>query len=223
MPPRDSRSKTSLLRGLATAIALLGWGILLLRVQRLYGGHAGAGSGWTAVLQRFSEYFTLLTNTLACAILTRAASARRGAPHRGPLADPALATSAAASMVLVAGVYRLLLSGRWNPEGWDRVADVGLHYVMPPLFLGYWWLSLPQGCLGWRDLPRTWIYPLLYLGWILARGASTGRYPYPFLDVGRLGAGVALNLAALFLVFNAVAAVLIWGNRRFGPPLNRTR
>lgn len=218
MRPSPTQPAPGRLRPLAGALALLGAGILLLRMLRLYAGHGGSGAGWAAVLQRFSEYFTLLTNALALAILFRAALGRPMPPRRGTLSDPALATSAAASMVLVAGVYALLLSARWNPEGWDRVADVGLHYVMPPLYLGYWWLSLPRACLSWRDLPRTWIYPLAYLAWILLRGASTGRYPYPFLDVNRLGAAVMLNLLALFVVFNAVAALLIWGNRRIGPP-----
>ena len=52
-------------------------------------------------------------------------------------------------------------------------------------------------------MPFAWlIYPLVYLPYVLVRGASTGRYPYPFLDVGDLGLGVVLvNTVVLTIVF----------------------
>ena len=45
-------------------------------------------------------------------------------------------------------------------------------------------------------------YPLAYFTYAIARGASDGRYPYPFMDVGKIGAvQTALNAAAIAAAF----------------------
>jgi hypothetical protein len=202
------------LRFLAGALALLGWSLLLLRLLRLAAEQPDLLSGVEAMLVRFSQYFTLQTNCFASLILTRYAlgpGGRRGAW----LSSPAAATSAAASMLLVALVYQLLLAHLWDPRGWDRVADVGLHYVMPGLTVLYWWLALPAGCLTWRDLPRTWIFPLGYLCWVLLQASLWNHYPYPFLNSEELGPWrVAGNIGLLFLTFNVAASGLILAKHR---------
>ena len=49
------------------------------------------------------------------------------------------------------------------------------------------------------------IYPLVYLCFALNRGALTSRYPYPFIDAGKLGYASALaNTAALLVAFVAL-------------------
>ena len=65
-----------------------------------------------------------------------------------------------------------------------------LHYIGPPLTVigrgslaGPW----PQFTLG--DVPRTMIWPALWVAWTLIHGAITDWYPYPFIDVIEQGYG----------------------------------
>ena len=61
-----------------------------------------------------------------------------------------------------------------------------------------------EGCRGWL------VYPGVYLVYILTRGAVTGLYPYPFVDVNVLGyAGVLAHAAVFLLVFLAMGLLVV--------------
>ena len=173
----------ALLIGVVAAASLLGQGHMLVGLTAEKGGHLGLAI-WV-----FFGFFTILTNGLvALACLARA----RGVwPLWWPSAKMMLACLAL-NLVLVAMVYHLLLSRLWNPVGLHWWADQGLHSAVPGLFLAYWALFAPKAGLVWRDALRWLVYPAGYFAYALARGAVDGWYPYPFLDVGKLGYGVVL-------------------------------
>ncbi len=52
-------------------------------------------------------------------------------------------------------------------------------------------------------MPVLWlIYPAVYVVYALLKASSTGRYPYPFLDVDRLGSkAVLFNTIGLTIAF----------------------
>lgn len=52
------------------------------------------------------------------------------------------------------------------------------------------------------------ILPIAWLFYIFIQGAFTHWYPYPFLDVTKIGLGAALFNAVLVLVVAAVLAVI---------------
>jgi len=63
----------------------------------------------------------------------------------------------------------------------------------------------------------TWlVYPLLWFGYTLARGAGENWYPYPFVDVKEIGYGGVFWRSAIMLVAFAGASVglLLIGNAR---------
>ncbi|MCA1481865.1 Pr6Pr family membrane protein, partial [Bradyrhizobium sp. NBAIM08] len=100
-------------------------------------------------------------------------------------------------------------------------ADTLTHDVVPVFYGFYWLLFVPKGELSWGS-PISWtIYPLLYLPYVLIRGSSTGRYPYPFLDVNALGLTTVLVnsmiLTVVFLVLGIMFVVLDKIIARFGP------
>jgi hypothetical protein len=64
----------------------------------------------------------------------------------------------------------------------------------------YWLLFAPRAGLGWKDAVTWLTYPGVYLVYILARGAVSGLYPYPFVDVNVLGYGGVLARAAVLLL-----------------------
>ncbi|RYY06438.1 MAG: hypothetical protein EOP43_06360 [Sphingobacteriaceae bacterium] len=55
------------------------------------------------------------------------------------------------------------------------------------------------------------IFPLVYLIYIIVRGAVTGFYPYFFVDVKTFGFGqVAINAFVLLLVFALFSSLFIF-------------
>jgi hypothetical protein len=70
------------------------------------------------------------------------------------------------------------------------------------MFILYWFLFVKRRDLHWKDAFLWLLYPFTYLVFVLFRGAMSGLYPYPFIDVSALGYNqVLLNCGILFLVF----------------------
>jgi len=82
--------------------------------------------------------------------------------------------------------------------------------VTPPLFVIDWLLFVPKGEIGWRNGLDSLAYPIAYLVWTMVHGAFAGWYPYPFIDVSKLGYGrMLLNSAGLILAFLALELLLV--------------
>ena len=62
------------------------------------------------------------------------------------------------------------------------------------------------------DAPLVWAaYPVAYFAYALTRGHFDGRYPYPFMDVGKIGwTQTALNAGGIALGFMLAGYVLVW-------------
>ncbi len=196
-------------RRFAAVVALIAWSALLLQLVlslRLATAN-GRGVGWGVVV--YFGYFTILTNILVALALS-APLVAPGSPLGRFFARPGVITAVAASIALVGATYFLILQHTWEPEGLALVADVALHYVVPALFLLYWWLAVPKHGLRWANVARWALYPLGYLAYALVRGEVVGVYPYPFVDVGALGYGrVLVNALGVAVAFAGVALLLV--------------
>jgi hypothetical protein len=193
--------------GLVVAGGLVGWAALALQFVLSMQLTYGQGRGTLDGIVSFLSFFTVLTNVLVVLAMT--------APHLAPgtalgrfFARPAVATGVAAAIAIVGVIYVTLLRRVWDPQGAQLVADIVLHYVMPVMFVGYWWFGVDKHTLGWRDVSWYLVYPLAYLGVALLRGAVTGRYPYYFIDARELGYGqTAVNALGISLAFVAVSSL----------------
>jgi hypothetical protein len=97
-----------------------------------------------------------------------------------------------------------------TPRGLILVAIILLHYVVPPAYVGFWLLFVPKGQLKPHHIAAWLIFPVAYVAYSLVRGAVTGWYPYPFLDVAAVGyASVLSTVALMILGFSLVAALLV--------------
>jgi hypothetical protein len=106
--------------------------------------------------------------------------------------------------VVVGLIYALLLRSLWAPSGLQKLADAILHTLLPVLFVLWWLRYAPKQGLRWSE-PVRWLgYPLAYFAFSVILGALTGRYLYPFADLGNLGAMRVLRNAVLLLL-------LFWG------------
>lgn len=154
------------------------------------------------------RYFTIWTNTLI--------GVAAGAIALGRVPPQWMTAGLTMAIALVAIVFHVLLAGDVGRVGLDWAVNGMLHTVVPVVFIGLWFLTLPKGQLIWRDLMIWSAFPILYSVYAIARGAVDGEYPYFFLNVTELGAaGVALWVAGLAMVFLVAGTILIACARRF--------
>ena len=126
------------------------------------------------------------------------------------------------SIIVVGAAYSLLLRNLWQPQGLHWLANELLHDVMPVLFTLYWWFCVPKGTLRLSHIAVWALYPIVYFAYLLWRGHTLGMYPYPFIDVNKLGyAQTFVNALGILAGFVAVALLMVaidrWRGRSIYP------
>jgi hypothetical protein len=90
---------------------------------------------------------------------------------------------------------------------------------MPPLFVLDWALFVDKRGLSWKLSLHSFALPAVYLVWTALHGAFTGFYPYPFLNVNRIGYEQSLmNVGGLIVAFVCLILALVG----IGRVLNRS-
>lgn len=200
----------SLARGVAILGALVGLFGLGLQYWLLYADMTANGASPLEATWRYFAYFTILTNTFVTLVMARAALKPQSLVG---LNAPPVELMAVTSILFVCIVYNLLLAARWDPQGWQKVADVIVHNVVPIVFAVFWFLR-PHGSLTWRDVGFAALWPLAYAIYGLSRGAFDGFYPYFFMDPTAISyVQIALNLAGLVVAFLLGAGLLLFVSR----------
>ncbi len=156
------------------------------------------------VIQFFS-YFTILTNILVALCFTVLLFFTRSKWGRF-FSKPQTLTAIAVYIAIVGLVYNLVLRFLWAPQGMQRMVDELLHSFNPVWFVIYWLLFVRKNSLQWKDVFPWLLYPLAYCVYIMIRGALSGLYPYPFIDVTAIGYPQTLintaGLCGVFLLFS---------------------
>ena len=161
----------------------------------------------------FISYFTILSNILVAISLTSSLFFPK--TIFGKYFSSVKVQSAIALYIFIVGlVYNLVLRGIWSPTGWQLVVDNLLHVAVPVLYVVYWLIYIPKGALNWVD-GLMWAYsPLAYLIYSLIRGHFVGWYPYPFLDVNKIGyQKVLINSGFMVIAFFVVGLFMIAFNK----------
>lgn len=152
-----------------------------------------------AIIFNFA-YFTVLTSCFVC--MCYVAALWPGASWLRWFRHEAVIGFAVPALLLVMTVAAFILRGAGLPSDVFRIAEVGMHYVAPPIFFAWWTLFVGHGALSLTVIPAWLLAPVIYLLAIFARGAIVTVYPYPFLDLDRLGVWlVGRNLVIIALVF----------------------
>ena len=148
-------------------------------------------------------YFTDEANLLVAA--TAAVLAVRST--RLPRGFTFLWTASTVGIVITAAVYHVVLAKLFHLTGVAVVTNQLVHTVVPLLAVAGWLLFGPRGVASWRVGLLALLFPIGYLLVTLLRGVVIGWYPYPFLDVSKLGYGRVLvdglGVAALFVAVTA--------------------
>jgi hypothetical protein len=191
-------SRARLSAALIAIIALVGLAAQFNAVMDRQGSAA-------VTLWSLLRYFTIIANLLVVAVFAGVVSGWK--PARGP----SVLGGVTLMIILVGVVYGLLLNGLLELSGGDAFADLVLHKVVP-LLVPIWWLTFAgKGGLNRRD-PWLWaLLPLIYFGYGLARGAADGVYPYPFMDLAKLGwTQTLVHALAMAVAFLAMGFALVW-------------
>ncbi|MGM1060063.1 Pr6Pr family membrane protein [Saccharothrix sp. Mg75] len=176
-------------------------------------GDIGAVAGVGTRLVRLFSYFTIQSNVIVLAVaLTLAANpARDGRGWRVARLDALL------GITITGLVFDLVLAPIVHLEGAARWATIGFHYVSPWMAVLGWLLFGPRPRVDRSTVGWAFAWPVLWIAYTFAHGAITGWYPYPFLDVTRLGFGTALRNTLFVLVLALVLALIYKALDRLRP------
>lgn len=191
----------------AAAIATCGWSGLILQVVLA----ALRVHGLAPALWRLSIFFTILSNLTTAIVFTGIALGSVKLRH------PLVLAGLAMTMALVGAVFELMLRRIVHPTGWRLVTNALLHDAVPLLTVAAWLFLAEKGRLRARDPWLIAIFPIVYLGYALIRGATGGFYPYPFIDPGRIGwAGVSAYVVGISVAFLLFGHLMVLLDRRLG-------
>jgi hypothetical protein len=182
-------------------IALVGWFAIIVQLYLMLLNRI-ASVPETVV--RFFSFFTILTNILvalaASLIFIKRSSAKNFLQRSNNV------TALTVYIFIVGLIYNLILRYIWEPKGMQRLVDELLHLIIPILFVLYWFLYISKKELKWSNFWAWLLYPLTYIIYVLIRGAYSGFYPYPFVDVTELGYKTvminSLLITVLFIFFS---------------------
>lgn len=157
---------------------------------------------------RFFSYFTILTNIIVACYFTSVLFSKKDP------SQPNILTAITLYITVVGLIYQLLLRQVWDPKGLQKVVDELLHTIIPITVIIYWYFYSNKSMLQYPKMFGWFLYPIAYLVYVLIRGYYSGFYPYPFIDVSKLGPTAALiNAGFITFLFAALASLFIFIGR----------
>ncbi len=206
---------TKSMRVYITIGALLAWFAVILQLYLIIENRVRPI--FDTIIQFFS-FFTILTNILVAICFTMLLL-QNDSGRKNFFTKPKVLTAVTVYITIVGLVYNIILRFLWKPEGTQLIADELLHSVNPVVFVLFWLIFVPKKALQWKDAFPWLIYPFFYCVYILIRGALSGLYPYPFIDVTKIGYNNALiNTGFLFVAFLLISLLFIAIGRLMAKP-----
>lgn len=177
-------------------------------------GANATGSLGTRLVQLFS-FFTIQSNlfVLGTSLVLALDIFRDGRVWR------VLRLDALLGIIITGLVYDTILAPLVHPSGWALVSTIGFHYIAPWATLIGWLVFGPRPRISWTTALFSFIWPVLWLVYTFVRGAFTGWYPYPFLNVPTIGFADSVRNSIGVLVIGIVIAVILTVLDRFLPAL----
>ncbi|MEO6977684.1 MAG: Pr6Pr family membrane protein [Mucilaginibacter sp.] len=215
----DNQTSNKIKWAYTTLAVIITWFALVLQFSISIPAYLDKGCSLRSALIQLFSFYTILSNLLMVAGLTTILIAAKSAWGRFFLRNTVL-TSIALYMTIVGLTYNILLRNVWHPEHLFKLADELLHVVNPILFLIYWLAFVPKDDLKYRNVWPWLCFPFLYFVYVLIRGAISGNYPYPFLDVAKSGyPQVLLNAVILLPIFWGLGALFVFIARQMKKPV----
>lgn len=198
--------RATLARSLHLVVAVLALGGFAIELVTAIVDGPGVAPTHAERMVRLFSYFTIQSNLLIGGVsLALALDPRRDGPVFRVLRLDALLCIAVTGIV-----YNTVLRGLVTLTPSGAVANSMLHDLAPLFAVVVWLWVGPRPRVAAATVWWSVVYPIGWLVYTFVRGAVTGWYPYPFLDVSVQGYPGALTAAAVVAV---VFLVLAWGVR----------
>jgi hypothetical protein len=156
---------------------------------------------------RYFAFFTIQSNLIGVAAFAWLLA--NGERPRSRALE--LLRGAAAVYLTVTFVVVILLLSDVDVQLQVNWAEFTLHKLFPIVVVLDWLVDPPRVSLGLRDALIWLVYPLIWTGLTIGRGAADGWYPYPFLDPANGGytavvlTVVGITIGFVLLAFGTVA------------------
>jgi hypothetical protein len=171
----------------------------------VYSAVVGSGHFRSGVERGFNTFafFTVQSNLIVGATTLLLAVS----PHRNSTVFRVFRLIGVVAITVTGVVYHVALSGILELDGVHQLGNQLVHTVVPVLAVVGWLLFGPRGLTSARVVWLSLLFPLAWLAFTLVRGSFVHWYPYPFIDVTKLGYGkVALNCVWVALLLLGLAA-----------------
>jgi len=113
-------------------------------------------------------------------------------------------------IILVMIFNHFFLRLTFTYQGLPLLADFTLHYITPVVYVAWWIVFMRHGILKFSDIPGMLLPPIIYLTYVMIRGAIIGEYPYAILEANRLGyPTVAINVLAVLVGLTVLCATTV--------------
>jgi hypothetical protein len=182
-------------------------GIIALSIQ-FYLALGNTSISAAESITRFFSFFTIQSNIL----VTVCSAYLLMTPHPKPgqfLSSPKVHSAITVYIIIVSLVYNIVLRKLYYLVGWGKFTNELLHVFIPAVFVIYWFIFVPKKQLSWNVFPWL-IYPLGYGIYVLIRGAFVRYYPYPFLNVLKIGyPNVIISFGVLLMLFLLTSLILV--------------
>lgn len=115
-------------------------------------------------------------------------------------------------VIITAIVYNLILRSIHKPPSTLlQFTNESLHVVLPIAGVLSWLIWGPFRRIHFKVIVGSFLSMLIYGIYIFTRGYFTNLYPYPFINVVKVGYAKALYSSGLVFVLFLVLAFLLWG------------
>jgi hypothetical protein len=190
----------------AVLVVVVGAALIAQVVLIVHGGsdansaqpHVHVPLAWR--LLRFVSYFTVQSNILVLAAATTLVldPDRDGRWWRVLRLDGLLG-------ILVTGVvFSVVLAPIVNPTGLAYWLNLAFHYFSPIWALLGWLVFGPRPRITNETIAGAFVWPVAWIVYTFVHGAISHWYPYPFLDAGLHGYGVAIRNTCLVVVVGGI-------------------
>ncbi|WP_338839827.1 Pr6Pr family membrane protein [Flavobacterium ginsenosidimutans] len=157
---------------------------------------------------RFFSFFTILTNAIV--FLCGAMLLFGGSSKLNSFFKRCTTLTAITVYILIVGiVFNLLLRPIIDLKGHHLIVSEIFHTVVPVLFFFYWLFFVSPEKISFKVIFFWLVYPIIYIFYTLFHGIMTNFYPYPFIDVTKLGFETALVNGLFVLIAFVVLSVIL--------------
>ena len=206
--------KPSTARAVHAVVAVVATFAIIWQLVLIINGNAvldeTAAKPLSTRLVEFIGYFTVLSNILVAWV---SATLARDPEHDGRTWR-VVAMATLVGIAVTAVVHWFFLRPILDLEGSSYVVDKLLHVVVPLLFVAAWVAVGPRRQTTRAEVLPMLLYPGLWGAYTLVRGSIVDFWPYPFMNVDKLGWGhVLLNLAGVAVLFGAFGLAFVAADR----------